>query len=106
MLERLRTGLAESHSGGQPPFTASFGLTDSAEAPTVDALVHIADSALYASKAAGRDCITLGTPPLDGEDLPALREFTAEPQDRPARNGRRTAALHEAADEEEPTPIR
>lgn len=54
--ERVRQRLAQTlkqHS--RPAFTASFGLTQSGEAPTLELLVQRADAALYRAKALGRD---------------------------------------------------
>lgn len=122
VLERLRERLAESHLGEHPRFTASFGVTDSREASTMEQLVQIADAALYASKAAGRDRITTGSALPDLPDLlvpdPVVAETLVErvageaqadaAEDRGlgeesyTRPGR--AALHAAADEEEPSP--
>jgi diguanylate cyclase (GGDEF)-like protein/PAS domain S-box-containing protein len=70
VLERIQKRLAESHLAGHPRFTASFGITDSGEAGTIDGLVRIADAALYESKAAGRDTITIGVPMLELPTLP------------------------------------
>jgi diguanylate cyclase (GGDEF)-like protein len=104
VLERLRQRLTESHTEGNPSFTASFGVADSSEAETMEQLVQIADAALYASKAAGRDRITIGMPPLE---LPSLSEdlsdIDADLAERPYLPGT-GVALHEAADEEEPAP--
>ena len=57
VLERLRTRLSSSHTGQHPRFTASFGVTDSSHAETIQELVQIADAALYAAKNEGRDQI-------------------------------------------------
>jgi diguanylate cyclase (GGDEF)-like protein len=57
-LERLRSELASAQTGsGTPRFTASYGLTDSRAATTVDELLRIADDALGEAKRAGRDRI-------------------------------------------------
>jgi diguanylate cyclase (GGDEF)-like protein/PAS domain S-box-containing protein len=60
VLERIRTALADVHSGGLPPFTASFDVTDSSQGETLEELVQLADSALYEAKQAGRDRIGIG----------------------------------------------
>ena len=43
-------------------FTASFGVTDSTRASALQDLIRLADMGLYASKAGGRDRITIGGP--------------------------------------------
>jgi diguanylate cyclase (GGDEF)-like protein len=56
VLERLREGLALSLTGGRvPAFTVSFGLASSADADTFEEIVAVADHALLAAKAAGRN---------------------------------------------------
>jgi diguanylate cyclase (GGDEF)-like protein/PAS domain S-box-containing protein len=59
VLERVRSGLAEAHQGGHTPFTASFGVTDSTRAESLQELIQLADVGLYMSKAAGRDRISV-----------------------------------------------
>ena len=62
-LDRLRESLATTlASGDNPTFTASFGVTDSASADTLEAMLKIADSALYEAKELGRNCIVIGDP--------------------------------------------
>jgi len=60
VAERIRAALAATpfatHGGAQEPVTASFGVADQAE--NVDDLFRAADSALYVSKAAGRNRVT------------------------------------------------
>ena len=99
VLDRVRVALAAACNGG-PVFTASFGVTDSTRAASVDELLRIADDGLYKSKDSGRDRITVGDPSAGREGNP-LRAVTgeAEPvalfrQNRPA--------LHAAAHEDEP----
>jgi hypothetical protein len=102
VLERLRQRLAESHLGAHPRFTANFGLTDSTEAESLEQLLQIADSALYASKAAGRDRVTIGAPPLD-PPMPATRPVAPdESTAQETRTRRRQPALYAAAEEEDP----
>ena len=48
MLDRLRDDLAEAHPGETARFTASFGVTDSGQADTLEQLLSIADAGLYA----------------------------------------------------------
>jgi diguanylate cyclase (GGDEF)-like protein/PAS domain S-box-containing protein len=59
VLERVRASLAHVVRDGQVAFTASFGVTDSTKADTVQELIQLADLALYASKNGGRDRITV-----------------------------------------------
>ena len=55
-LERLRERLALTVSAGRvPPFTVSFGVASSLEADSFDEVVALADQALLAAKAAGRN---------------------------------------------------
>jgi diguanylate cyclase (GGDEF)-like protein/PAS domain S-box-containing protein len=98
-LERVRGTLAAAHLGGHPPFTASFGVTDSLSGKSLEELIQIADSGLYKSKHAGRDRITIGD---------ALGEM---PDLTPANGHRdgvtritRQLAFHQAVTEEEPAP--
>jgi len=102
VLERARERLAEAHVGTHPRFTASFGLTDSTEAESLEELLMIADAALYDSKAAGRDRITVGSPPVgatisDPDSQQMSGRAYARQRPRPRR-----PALHTAAEEEEP----
>jgi diguanylate cyclase (GGDEF)-like protein/PAS domain S-box-containing protein len=102
VLDRLRQRLAESHLGAHPRFTASFGLTDSTEAESLEQLLQIADAALYDSKAAGRDRVTIGAPPLD-PPMPATRPVAPdESTAQETRTRRRQPALYAAAEEEDP----
>lgn len=97
ILERVRTGLVEA-LGGHPAFTASFGVTDSTKAGKLEELIQLADAALYASKHAGRDRITIGEARDDAPSLVAVGEGLA------ANGGARRIrpALHEAVSDDEP----
>jgi diguanylate cyclase (GGDEF)-like protein/PAS domain S-box-containing protein len=97
VLERLRTCLVAAHTGGHPPFTASFGLTDSTCSTSLEHLVHLADTCLYASKEGGRDQITISDSPPSS---PSERRKRPRPRPAPTVAGR--PALHDAADEEDP----
>jgi diguanylate cyclase (GGDEF)-like protein/PAS domain S-box-containing protein len=92
-LERVRTRLAASHTGGHPPFTASFGLTDSTCGATLEQVIQAADACLYASKEGGRDRITVSEGEMDDATSFA-----------PARPERTRAPLQQAAEEEDPRP--
>jgi diguanylate cyclase (GGDEF)-like protein len=113
-MERIRKRLAESHLAGHPQFTASFGVSDSRSADTIEQILQVADAALYESKAAGRDRVTIGTTPVELVDLEP-REPDEDGADSDATNGAadgRSArdsrshhgALHAAFDEEDPAP--
>jgi diguanylate cyclase (GGDEF)-like protein len=72
VVGRLRAALAQAHLvSGTPIFTASFGIADSTMARDREALIRLADEALYRSKQAGRDCCTVADPLLVGSS--ALR---------------------------------
>ena len=67
VVGRLRAALAQAHLvSGTPIFTASFGISDSTMARDREALIRLADEALYRSKQAGRDCSTVADPLLVG----------------------------------------
>ncbi|MEZ6242990.1 MAG: sensor domain-containing diguanylate cyclase [Phycisphaerales bacterium] len=68
LVERIRTGLGERLSGGTVPrFTASYGVADSEDAPGFEEVVDIADRALLAAKARGRDRVVLAGEGAEGE---------------------------------------
>jgi diguanylate cyclase (GGDEF)-like protein/PAS domain S-box-containing protein len=105
VLDRLRRDLAVAHPGETARFTASFGVTDSGQADTLEELLSVADAGLYAAKQAGRDRAVVGDPlavKAKAAEHPAAPE---EPADGPifAARGARPP-IHEAADEEEPRP--
>src|SRR5437870_8317216 len=75
VCERIRDLLARSHHGGHPPFTASFGVSDSTQGDSLQRLIQLADAALYASKDAGRDCVTISTGELLEIGDPEVPEF-------------------------------
>ena len=67
VVERMRAALAQAHLlSNTPIFTASFGIADSTMAREREAIIRLADEALYRSKQAGRDCCTIGDPQLVG----------------------------------------
>ncbi len=93
-LERVRANLALAHQGGHAPFTASFGVTDSTKAESVQELIQLADVGLYLSKAAGRDRISVADA-LTPIPAPSMRDG----------NGRaRKPAIVEAAAYDDPHP--
>jgi diguanylate cyclase (GGDEF)-like protein/PAS domain S-box-containing protein len=120
VAERVRVRLSESLGGGHPPFTVSFGVTDSRQSDTLEEIVQIADAALYESKAQGRDRVTVGAPGVELVDLePASVDGHAEdPQaaegeldgssnlrsERRASERSHHGALHAAVDEDNPAP--
>ncbi len=90
VMDRIRANLARTLDGGQVRFTASFGITDSTAAPSLQELIQLADVGLYLSKASGRDRVSVGE---WGESREALG----------AANGtKRAPAMHRAAAEDEP----
>ncbi len=101
LLERIRQHLAESHTGGHPAFTASFGVTDSTCMPTLEQLMRLADASLYAAKAGGRDRIVLSDDVPDAPARPTL--VPAAPEIGHSLFGL-GPSLHSAADEEDPRP--
>lgn len=63
VLERVRERLAIALTSGRvPTFTASFGLATSNDAVTFDETVAVADQALLAAKAAGRNRVHVAQP--------------------------------------------
>ncbi len=102
VLERLRTTLAGAHTGDQPRFTASFGLTDSRVADSFEQLLAIADNGLYRSKQAGRDCVTVGQVSTAAAERTVIGDETAETNGKLRKSVR--PSLYEAVDEEEPQP--
>ncbi|HEY4996907.1 MAG TPA: diguanylate cyclase [Solirubrobacteraceae bacterium] len=101
VLERVRVALANAHPGETARFTASFGVTDSNQAETLEQLLHIADSGLYAAKQSGRDRTTIGEPTSGGSAMSAIAQAEATTLAR-ARRGR--PSMHEAAEDEDPRP--
>src|SRR5205823_4992848 len=82
VCERIRDLLARSHHGGHPPFTASFGVSDSSMGESLQRLIQLADAALYASKDGGRDRVTVSdgeAAMADESEVPALRESAGTP---------------------------
>ena len=62
VLERVRERLAERIVVADlPPFTISFGLASSDQAPDFDQVVALADAALLRAKAGGRDQVVTST---------------------------------------------
>jgi len=60
LAERCRCRIEQSFTdrdGPTPNVTASFGVSDSTEADSPDALLRCADVALYEAKSAGRNCV-------------------------------------------------
>ena len=96
-LERVRESLADAHLGGHPPFTASFGVTDSTMRPALDQLIQLADAGLYLSKQAGRDRITIGDKVREAPTLEVVNGYPAgcPPAARAAPGGHRGRAAPE-----------
>jgi diguanylate cyclase (GGDEF)-like protein/PAS domain S-box-containing protein len=77
VCERIRDLLARSHHGGHPPFTASFGVSDSTMGESMQRLIQLADAALYAAKNEGRDRVVVsdgGTADERDGEVAELRE--------------------------------
>jgi len=73
VAERIRRALGASTGRGDgPAFTASFGIAHSSDAADLEDLVLRADRAMFAAKAAGRNCIC-----LDGHSTPVAAGLTA-----------------------------
>jgi diguanylate cyclase (GGDEF)-like protein/PAS domain S-box-containing protein len=116
VLDRVRRDLAVAHPGETPRFTASFGVSDSGQAESLEELLHIADGGLYAAKKAGRDRATVGdcesaaqAKKEEAARLMDSAEATPLPESPGDQNGIPTvrharASMHEAAYEEDPPP--
>lgn len=66
VLERIREALALALTTGRAPaFTVSFGLAASTDADTFDEIVTVADHALLAAKAAGRNRVIVAPHPTE-----------------------------------------
>lgn len=95
LLDRLREALAVSHRGDVPPFTCSFGVTDTSFAADVSELVSIADDALYRAKQGGRDRVEIG--PVSATPSAARRASAAPEGGAPVPKGEARRALRLAA---------
>jgi diguanylate cyclase (GGDEF)-like protein/PAS domain S-box-containing protein len=91
VMNRIRAHLARTLDGGQVRFTASFGVTDSTAAPSLQELIQLADVGLYQSKAAGRDRTSVGA-------WSDARTTLGQ-----ANGTKRAPAFHRAAADDEPT---
>jgi diguanylate cyclase (GGDEF)-like protein/PAS domain S-box-containing protein len=100
VLDRMRVQLAESPRGHHPVFTASYGITDSTRAETLEQLLHLADEALYTSKTAGRDRITVSANTPHEASFSLVRDA----KQGSVRTRANTASAHTAIDEEDPRP--
>jgi diguanylate cyclase (GGDEF)-like protein len=70
VLERMRAGLADVAARADlPAVTASFGVIDTDATRDLDDLVRLADEALLAAKAQGRDRIVVGPVVEEPDDL-------------------------------------
>ena len=85
VLDRVRHDLAVAHPGETARFTASFGVTDSTQADTLEELLNIADGGLYAAKKGGRDRAVVGDPAA----LETGEEHSPVQAPEPPRPGRR-----------------
>jgi two-component system cell cycle response regulator len=67
MLERLREAIANTRLRAgdvDVPITASFGVADSSDRPSIEAIIEAADRALYEAKQGGRNRVELAPPLL------------------------------------------
>ena len=90
VMDRIRAHLARTLDGGQVRFTASFGVTDSTAAPSLQELIQLADIGLYLSKTSGRDRTSIGV-------WSDVREALGS-----GNGAKRAPAFHRAAAEDEP----
>jgi diguanylate cyclase (GGDEF)-like protein/PAS domain S-box-containing protein len=92
VLERIRAHLARTVQDGHVHFTASFGVSDSTSARSLQELIQVADVGLYQAKSAGRDRVCVGSADGIRHTLAARGNGAARP----------APALHRVASEEEP----
>jgi two-component system, cell cycle response regulator len=67
MLERLREAIANTRLGAgdvDVQITASFGVADSSDRPSIEAIIDAADRALYEAKQSGRNRVAMAPPCL------------------------------------------
>jgi diguanylate cyclase (GGDEF)-like protein/PAS domain S-box-containing protein len=101
VLERIRERLVEFRSGDHPAFTASFGVTDSTRAETLEELLKFADAGLYEAKEAGRDRVCISDArPFSG---PVVLD-PSEASLGTVEHRRHATSLHSDLDEEDPRP--
>lgn len=90
-LERLQMALASEveSTSGIPPFTASWGLTDSSAGSAFEEIIAVADAALYGAKRAGRDCIMVdGLAAAAAGPVPAEATWVGSSDGEATRSGR------------------
>lgn len=66
LAERLRKCFAEESIEPVGRVTASFGIAQNDHCNSLEALTHLADQALYAAKAAGRNCVRIASTTEEG----------------------------------------
>jgi diguanylate cyclase (GGDEF)-like protein/PAS domain S-box-containing protein len=102
VLERIRERLAGASGSDHPPFTASFGVTDSTRAAVLEQLLQLADSALYTAKESGRDRIVISDATTSASARPVLLDHAGEGES--TRHVRSGIPPHIGHDEEDPHP--
>jgi diguanylate cyclase (GGDEF)-like protein len=92
VMDRIRAHLARTVGDGHVHFTASFGVSDSTAAESLQEVIAVADIGLYEAKTAGRDRVCIGT--AGGRQYSLSGRGNGSPRFAPA--------LHRVASDEDP----